>query len=95
MQTNQLVMSFPNSSERHSVKEFSIFHPNEYFRLELPVGTSGLENKYGRNSLISGIKGKICSNEKKDHFLDYAKNCDENIVQDRTKIIEVFIDIWF
>ena len=56
----------------------------------LPVITSSFGIRQESNSWVSGIKGKIFSSEKKDHFLDYAKNCDENIIQDWMKTIDVF-----
>ena len=88
MQTNQVVMSLLNFSGPPSVTESPI-----PYRV-LPVGTSDLEIKYGGYSQISGLKGKIFSNEKKDHFLDYAKDCDEDIIQDRIKIIGIFTNFF-
>ena len=37
---------------------------------------------------LSGLKGKFSSNEKKDHFLDYAEDCDEDVVEDRIKMLK-------
>ena len=42
-------------------------------------------------SYLSGVKGKIFSSEKKDHFLDYAKDCDEDVVEDAKYVYPLIV----
>ena len=44
-----------------------------------------------RYSYLSGVKGKIFSSEKKDHFLDYAEDCDEDVVEDAKYVYPLIV----